>query len=117
MDSLSAIDSEYLDTASVSFRTLYNKLSSIAGQAAIAGYISEARSAIRQNDYAAAIEASEKAWELDKTNSDMLMNLAHAYRQSGDTKKANELYEQVITTFPDSQNAADAADYITNEQE
>ena len=47
----------------------------------------------------------------------MLMNLAHAYRQSGDTKKANELYEQVITTFPDSQNAADAADYITNEQE
>ncbi len=45
------------------------------------------------------------------------MNLAHAYRQSGDTKKANELYEQVINTFPDSQNAADAADYITNEQE
>ena len=117
MDSLSAIDSEYLDTASRSFKALYEKLSGIAGQAAITGYISDARSAIRQNDYPAAIEAYEKAWELDKTNSDMLMNLAHAYRQSGDTKKANELYEQVINTFPDSQNAADAADYITNEQE
>ena len=115
MDALSNIDAEYLSTASPAFVTLYEKLSASAGQAAIADYISEARSAIRQNDYASAIEAYEKAWELDKTNADMLMNLAHAYRQSGDTKKADELYRQVIETFPDSQNAIDAQDYITSQ--
>ena len=44
------------------------------------------------------------------------MNLAHCYRQSGDTGKADELYQQVIDTFPDTQNAMDAADYITEER-
>ncbi len=114
MSSLTEIDEEYLNTASSDFTALYEKLSANAGAAAIADYISEARSAIRQNDYDSAIEAYEKAWELDKTNSDMLMNLAHAYRQSGNTEKADELYEQVIESFPDSQNAIDAAEYKTN---
>ncbi len=113
MDSLSLIDPEYASNASGDFTALYEMLSSSAGQSAIAEYISEARSAIRQNDYASAIAAYEKAWELDKTNSDMLMNLAHAYRQSGDTEKADELYKQVIDTFPDSQNAIDAEEYMT----
>ena len=115
MDSLSLIDPEYINNSSDDFIALYEKLSSSAGQAAIAAYINDARSAIRQNDYDSAITAYEKAWELDRTNSDMLMNLAHAYRQSGDTEKADELYKQVIDTFPDSQNAIDAAEYMTSE--
>ena len=44
------------------------------------------------------------------------MNLAHCYRQNGDTKKADELYQQVIDTFPDTQNALDAKDYMTSEE-
>ncbi|HAG70031.1 MAG TPA: hypothetical protein DCL38_08660 [Lachnospiraceae bacterium] len=117
IDALSNIDPEYLKGASSGFKALFNKLSDTAGSAAIADYIGKARSAIRQNDYASAIDAYEKAWELDRTDSDMLMNLAHAYRQSGDTKKADELYNEVIRLFPESQNAIDAKDYITAQTE
>ena len=115
MDSISEIDTDYVETASSAFKSLYELLSRNAGQSAITEYMNTARAAIRQNDYKAAIEAYEKAWELDKTNSDVLMNLAHAYRQSGDTASADEVYRQVMETFPESQNAIDAADYITSQ--
>ncbi|MBQ7564179.1 MAG: tetratricopeptide repeat protein [Lachnospiraceae bacterium] len=115
MDSISEIGTDYLATASGEFKALYDLLSQSASQSAISEYMNTARTAIRQNDYKSAIEAYEKAWELDKTNSDVLMNLAHAYRQSGDTAAADEVYRQVIQTFPESQNAIDAADYITSQ--
>lgn len=115
MDSLVNISQEYLQDASEPFFSLYQELNQRSSETAIADYMDKARSAIRQNDYAAAIEAYASAWELDKSNSDSLINLAHAYRQSGDTKKADELYRQVIADFPDSQNAKDAADYITSD--
>ncbi|MCR5789333.1 MAG: tetratricopeptide repeat protein [Lachnospiraceae bacterium] len=115
MDSLVNISPEYLQDASEPFFSLYQELNQRSSETAIADYMDKARSAIRQNDYAAAIEAYASAWELDKSNSDSLINLAHAYRQSGDTKKADELYRQVIADFPDSQNAKDAADYITSD--
>ena len=82
---------------------------------AVEEYIDKAKSAVKANDYNVAIEEYTKAWLLNKNDSDILMNLAHCYRQSGDTKKADELYQQVIDTFPDTQNAMDAADYKTED--
>ena len=94
----------------------YDKLKEDVGTLAADEYIENAKAAVKANDYDTAIEEYTKAWLLDKTNSDVLMNLAHCYRQSGDTGKADELYQQVIDTFPDTQNAMDAADYITEER-
>ncbi|MCR5356841.1 MAG: tetratricopeptide repeat protein [Lachnospiraceae bacterium] len=113
MEDMDHISEEYLETTTDSFRNLYAALKNDAGMLAAGEYIEEAKSAVKANDYNAAIEAYTKAWLLDKSNSDVLMNLAHCYRQSGDTKKADELYQQVIDSFPDTQNALDAADYIT----
>ncbi|MCR5507373.1 MAG: tetratricopeptide repeat protein [Lachnospiraceae bacterium] len=117
MENMDHISEEFLDSTTDSFRELYAALKSDAATLAADEYIENAKSAVKANDYNVAIEEYTKAWLLDKSNSDVLMNLAHCYRQSGDTKKADELYKQVIDTFPGTQNAVDAADYITEEQD
>lgn len=113
MNSLSSIPEDYLNTASQPFLALYHLLHDDAGAKAIADYIENGRSAVKANDYDKAIGEYTKAWNLDNTNSDVLMNLAHAYRQSGNTDKADELYQQIMADFPDTQNAKDAEGYIT----
>lgn len=113
MDALGNITKEYLDEASQPFLALYTLLYNDAGAKAIAGYVESGKSAVKANDYNVAIEEYTKAWNLDNTNSDVLMNLAHAYRQSGNTDKADELYRQIMIDFPDTKNAQDAEGYIT----
>ena len=115
MEEMDHISEEYVEASKDSFRNLYDALKTDAATLASDEYIENAKAAVKANDYKTAIEEYTKAWLLDKTNSDVLMNLAHCYRQDGDTKKADELYRQVIDTFPDTQNAADAADYMTEE--
>ncbi|MCR5419545.1 MAG: tetratricopeptide repeat protein [Lachnospiraceae bacterium] len=116
MEEMDNISEDYLETAKDSYKNLYNALKNDAASLASDEYIENAKSAVKANDYKTAIEEYTKAWLLDKDNSDVLMNLAHCYRQNGDTKKADELYQQVIDTFPDTQNAMDASDYITGEE-
>ena len=101
---------------SAEFKTLYDLLLGKTSPEVIGTYIDAAKSAMKANDYAEAMAQYEKAYALDASDSDVLMNLAHAYRQSGDTKKANELYQKIITDFPDTQNAADAIEYITEDE-
>jgi Flp pilus assembly protein TadD len=115
MEAMDHIPEEYLENTTESFRELYNSLKKDAATLAVDEYVEKAKSAVKANDYKTAIEEYTKAWLLDKSDSDILMNLAHCYRQNGDTKKADELYQQVIDTFPDTQNAIDAKDYITSD--
>ncbi len=115
MDNLSMIGEEYRAEATEDFIILYNKLAKAAEQKAVSDYVEAAKNAIRASDYNAAIDNYQKAWDLDQTNSDNLMGLAYAYRESGDTDTADELYRQVIRDFSETDNAMDARDYITNE--
>lgn len=116
MDNLSMISDEYLVNTSDSFTNVYNDLSKSATQKAMAEYVDIARSALKSNDYANAIEYYQKAWDLDNSNSDNLMALAYAYRESGDREKSDELYRQVISEFSETNNAMDAAVYLTSEE-
>ena len=43
------------------------------------------------------------------------MDLAYAYRESGDTEKANEIYSRVTEEFAGTQNAADAAGFLADQ--
>ncbi|MCR5108177.1 MAG: tetratricopeptide repeat protein [Lachnospiraceae bacterium] len=113
IDNLTNISEEYLQGANPSFVELYNILSQNAGSNAISKYVADAKTAMRQNDYTTAIDNFSKAWNLHQDDPELLMSLAHAYRESGDINKANELYTQVMNTFPESQAAIDAGDYIT----
>lgn len=113
MEALGNISEDALAEVSPTFKNLYQKLYSAAGLAAVSQYMDKGRTAMRSSDYDTAIREFTKAWELDSSDSNILMNLAHAYRQSGDTQKADELYIQLMRDFPESQNAIDAEGYIT----
>ena len=113
MDALGNISEEELNTKTTDFKELYNKLLGGSSPAVIGTYLEDAKNAMRANDFDEAIIQYEKAYALNTEDSDVLMNLAHAYRQSGNTEKANELYRKINTEFPDTQNAQDALEYIT----
>lgn len=117
MDDLVNIGDDFLSEASPSFKDLYNRLSMLATKDAMKSYTDIAKAALRTKDYDIAIEYYEKVWELDKTNSDSLMALAYAYRESGDTKTADVLYQQVIDEFSETDNALDAAEYLTGQED
>ncbi|MCR4923140.1 MAG: tetratricopeptide repeat protein [Lachnospiraceae bacterium] len=114
MDNLNNISEDYLKTSKESFRKLYETLNANAGTEAVTKYVEDARKAIRQNDYKTAIDAYTKAYSIHKDDQSLLMSLAHAYRESGDTNKANELYMEIIEKYPDTQEAQDAGDFITD---
>lgn len=114
IENLSHIGEDYLANASPSFVETYNKLSGNASAQAVNEYVEAAKNALKTKDYDIAIENYQKAWDLDMTNSDNLMALAYTYRESGKTEKADELYRQVIDMFPGTDNAGDAAEYLTN---
>lgn len=116
-DSLYLIDKTYVETeASEAYRSLYHELVDQVGGDIAKSCFEEGDALKNQGDYSAAIELLEKAWYFDNTNPEILYTLAETYQDSEDMDKANELYNQLVTTFPDSeyadmaeQNIADAA--------
>ena len=67
---------------------------------------------MNQNDYTVAIEHLQQAWQFNQGDSHILYQLAQAYRLAEDAEKAKEIYEQVITLFPDSDDAVKAREYL-----
>lgn len=115
MEELDNIGPDYLSEASETFRALYSKMKEVAADDALKDYIESAKEALKTKDYKNAIEYYTKACQLAPDNSDYLMDLAYAYRESGDTDNANEIYRRVINDFAGTQNASDAAGYLSGQ--
>lgn len=116
MKTLDMIPSEELQSKSPEFKRLYDMILGRTSPEVLSAYVEAAKNAMKANDYQDAINQYEKAFTLSPDDSDILMNLAHAYRQNGDTEKANELYKKLIADFPETQNAEDAREYITDNE-
>lgn len=115
MDYLGNIDKAYLESgASEPFKSLYETIYNDISKKAAKEYYNAGMTASKEDDYATAITELTKAWELDETNVDALYNLAHAYRNSNNTTKADELYKQVIELFPNTRNARNAQGYLSD---
>ena len=114
MDELDAISPDYISDASQSYRDLYEKLKETASGSALSEYINSAKEALKTKDYKTAIENYSKVCELAPDNSDYLMDLAYAYRESGDNAKAEEIYRRVMSEFSETQNAIDAAGFLAD---
>ncbi len=112
MEELEQIGTDYLADASESFRSLYVKMQESTSNDALKTYIETAQAALKSKDYKTAIEYYSKVCEISPDNSDYLMDLAYAYRESGDTEKASEIYRRVVTDFSETQNAMDAAEFL-----
>ncbi len=115
MDQLEQIDAAYLETASQSFIKLHTLLKEAVQAEAAKSYYDAGIAALDAKDDETAITQLTKAWELDETNGSALYNLAHAYRNSGNQDKADELYKQVIDLFPDTDMAESSKGFISSE--
>lgn len=113
---LDNITDEQYNSKNADFKALYDNLLGKASPEVISTYVDAAKTAMKSNDYEDAIAQYEKAYELNPEDSDILMNLAHAYRQNGNIDKANELYRKISADFPETQNAQDAIEYITENE-
>ncbi|MCR5474291.1 MAG: tetratricopeptide repeat protein [Lachnospiraceae bacterium] len=117
MEELAEIGPEYLEGTSEAFKDLYASLQENAAGSALEEYVKVAKEALKTKDYKTAIEYYLKACELDKENSDYLMDLAYAYRESDDTAGADEIYRRVMEEFPGTQNADDASQMLSQTEE
>lgn len=116
-DALYELDRAYVENgASEAYKALYEELLAQVGEKIADDCFEEGSSLKNQGDYSDAIELLEKAWYFKNTDAEILYILAETYQESDNMDKALELYNQLITEFPDSeyadmaqQNIADAA--------
>ena len=112
---MKSIDTAYVTGSETSenFKSLYQYLHTEVSVKAAAEYLKTGLAALKKNDYATAISDLTRAYETDETNAEALYNLAHAYRRSENISKADELYNEVISKFPDSDYASNAKGYLS----
>ena len=112
-EALLKIDVEFVNTeASESFKNVYQIIMLDVGEDIAAGLMESGTLALNQNDYTVAIESLQQAWQFNQNDSHILYQLAQAYRLAEDAEKAKEIYEQVISLFPDTDDAVKAKEYL-----
>lgn len=112
-ETLELISTEYVEqVATESFQTLYHTILSAVGPKVAESYYATGYEAYRTEDYETAIQHFTKAFQYDPENGEALYNLANAYYKSGDTRQAVEVYQQVVDTFPNTDKARKAENYI-----
>ena len=87
------------------FTSLYDFLMTKVGPQLANSYYNTGYDAYKAEDYELAITNLSKAYQYDNTNVNTLYYLGNAYYSNGDTDKAKEVYDAVITNFPDTQSA------------
>lgn len=116
-DDLYKLDRTYVESgASEAYKALYEELIAQVGEKIAEDCVKEGTALKNQGDYSNAIELLEKAWYFQNTDAKILYTLAETYQEAENMDKALELYNQLITAFPDSEyadmaqrNIADAA--------
>ncbi len=105
-EALAGLDLDVISgDVSPEFTSLYDFLMTKVGKQLAGSYYDTGYSAYKSDDYETAIKNLSKAYQYDNTNVNTLYYLGNAYYASGDTDKAKEVYDSVITNFPDTQSA------------
>ncbi len=93
------------DDVSPEFTALYNSLMTLVGPQLATSYYNTGYDAYKAEDYETAIANLSKAYQYDNTNVNTLYYLGNSYYSSGDVDRAKEIYDEVITNFPNTQSA------------
>ena len=96
------------DDVSSEFTALYDNLMTLVGTQLATSYYNTGYSAYKDSDYETAISNLSKAYQYDNTNVNTLYYLGNSYYNNGDIAKAKEVYDEVITRFPDTKSAQEA---------
>ena len=114
-DTLLQVDTAYVDSqASETYKQVYSKIMTNVGPAIADSLYDTGYTAEKQEDYTTAVDSLLKAWYFDKTNSDILYQLAQSYRLAEDEEKAKTTYQQVVDLFPGTENATKSQEYLKN---
>jgi tetratricopeptide (TPR) repeat protein len=87
------------------FTALYDLLMTKVGKQLATSYYETGYDAYKSEDYETAIKNLSKAYQYNNTDVNILYYLGNAYYAGGDTVKAKEVYDAVISNFPDTQSA------------
>ena len=108
-EALEKLDLDAISTdVSEEFTALYAFLMGKVGPSLAANYYSTGYDAYKAEDYETAIANLSKAYQYDNTNVNTLYYLGNAYYASGNTDKAKEIFDEVVTQFPDTKSAQGA---------
>ena len=107
--SLDTLDLDIISSdVSEEFKSLYDLLMTKVGPQLANSYYDDGYEAYKAENYDEAIAFLSKAYQYDNTNVNTLYYLGNAYYASEDYDKAKEIYDAVITNFPDTQSAQGA---------
>lgn len=96
------------EDVSTEFTALYDNLMVLVGPQLATSYYNTGYNAYKESDYETAISNLSKAYQYDNTNVNTLYYLGNSYYNSGDIAKAKEVYDEVITSFPETKSAQEA---------
>lgn len=113
LEQLEQIDKETLTDDG---KVLYDSLFAEVGAEAVAELYRTGYEAYQAKDYAAAVEALQKCYDLDPTQGDALYFLARSCHGVGDTENAKVYYQKVIDEYPNTRKATDSARFLAGLQ-
>ena len=94
------------------FRTLYDYLNSNVSEKAAEQYLKSGITKYNDSDYTGAIDDLTESYELNKESDQALYYLAQSYLKNDNPDKATELFNQLISNFPDSEFKGRAEKYV-----
>ncbi len=95
------------------FRSLYSYLSGSVSEKAAEQYLKNGIDKYNDGDYKSAIDALTESFELNKESDQALYYLAQSYLKNDNPDKATELFNQLISSFPDSEFKGRAERYLS----
>ncbi len=108
-DAMSGLDLDAISgDVSPEFTALYDMLMTKVGPELATSYYNTGYDAYKAENYEMAITNLAKAYQYDNTNVNTLYYLGNAYYANNDLDKAKEVFDAVITNFPNTQSASAA---------
>lgn len=101
-------ESTWTNDTSENYKNLYFALKKAIGPNVCLSYSAEGQKAYKNEQYADAIAYLEGAVSFDDTNADALYYLAASYDGYGKADEAKELYNKVLTSFPNTWHSKNA---------
>ena len=108
---LACVEPSLLDEDS---RRIFSNIAEEMDVSLFAAYKKAGIAAFDSKNYAEAVRILELAKGMDSSDYDILNYLAHSYRMQGDAENADLNFNLIITSFPDSQKAENARQYLSS---
>ncbi len=97
-------------------RAVYDEMAAELEEEMYAALVDTGVTAFDAAEYERAVHYLEKAKAVEEEDYVVLNHLAHSYRYLGDANRADENFRKIIETWPDSEWAAAASQYLGTKQ-